>query len=284
MPSTADDETGSIPEALRLANERLLVRRSAAGAATEMERRRSGPERYGSTAGPQPLGTAMAEVMAAATASRDRCLAALEAERAESPAERQARRERQVAREEAQARRHRRDQLERSGIDEVLTDEDVDVLVADELEPTLALRRVREWFLGGVPIIGLFGPPDAGKSIAAGWAIARHAGTARYIEAVDLAMEFRADYGKPSDGFAAYLRAELLVIDELGTEDDAARARATLRYVLNRRRKGRRRTILIGNMDRAELTEVYGSSLMSRLTQKAELYRVPATGMRSRGG
>lgn len=175
----------------------------------------------------------------------------------------------------------RHELLTASGIAEVLSTRAQRAIVADDLDPTRSLHWVRTWVMGSRPILGLFGPTDAGKTVAAAWALARVPG--RYFQSTELALERKASFGRPSGAYEAARRCGLLVIDELGAEDDAALAAKTIEDILNRRQKTARKTLLLGNIDRRTLTERYGDRVWSRIVGVGRALRVDKAGFRARG-
>lgn len=168
----------------------------------------------------------------------------------------------------------RRAMLDASGIADVLSPHGYDAIVEDRATATRAIELVQAWLTGHRRVLGLFGPPDAGKTVAAAYALARVPGL--YVEADELAADRK---GKLR---ARALRVELLVIDELGAEDDERRARAALNDTLNRRL--RRRTLLLGNIDAGTFEARYDERTLSRLREVGTMLRLRATGLRARVG
>lgn len=170
--------------------------------------------------------------------------------------------------------------LRSSGIHDVLSTRAERRLLRGELDDTRALHWVRTWLKGQVPILGLFGPTDAGKTMAAAWALSERAG--RYHTAADLCRERRASFGGPTAAYHAARVCALLVVDELGGEDDEAKAALTLEEILNFRQKLSRRTLLIGNIDQATFVQRYGERTFSRLQGVGRSFRVDKCGYRAR--
>lgn len=175
----------------------------------------------------------------------------------------------------------RRQLLIDSGVAEVLSKHGLEAIVRDQCEPTRALQLVRPWLAGWLPVVAVLGETDAGKTVAAGWALARVPGL--YIEANDLARHRRAAFGGPDSTFERAVRTQLLVVDELGAEDDAEAAAAALHEVINRRQRGRR-TLLLGNIDAKTFVSRYDARTISRLREVGKLFRVRSEGLRTRVG
>lgn len=179
----------------------------------------------------------------------------------------------------------RRELLVVSGIEDVLSNRAIESLIADDVQLTPAVHWVQTWCMSHRPILGLFGATDSGKTMAAAWALARFPGL--YAEANDLCRLRREFNDRRSRGaeteYNRAVRCALLVIDELGTEDDEAYARRTLEEVLNRRQKAARRTLLIGNLDKDALLSRYGERTWSRIEGVGVAKRVKPLGFRARG-
>lgn len=174
---------------------------------------------------------------------------------------------------------NRRALLEHAGVARVLTEDALQAVIEDRCEPTQALRSLH--WLTRTRVLGLFGPPDAGKTVAGAYALARTPG--RYHELGKLAEHRRAKRGKAERVWRAALDAQLLVLDELGAEDDAEEAAAALHELINLRLRGRW-TILLANLDRPTWEARYDARTLSRLDEVGKLLRVDATGLRKRVG
>lgn len=161
-----------------------------------------------------------------------------------------------------QGERARRDRLDASGISERLDAEGALAVINDTPRPTRALTLVRPWMLSSRPMLALFGDVGQGKTVAAAWALARVAG--RYVTAQAL-CELRAAGWRERGRFESHLRTELLVVDELGRERDAAQALETLMEVVDMRQRLPRRTLLLGNIDAATLIARYDKATLDRL-------------------
>lgn len=175
----------------------------------------------------------------------------------------------------------RRELLEHSGVTRVLTEHGLAVVVEDRCEHTRALGLVRSWLAGHTPLLALLGETDAGKTVAAAYALARTPG--RYHELGGLMRHRRAAFGGPDEMWRAAAAAQLLVLDELGAEDDAGEAAAALHDLVNRRQRGKR-TLLIGNLDYPTWTARYDERTRSRLGEIGKLFRVRGEGLRARVG
>ena len=171
-----------------------------------------------------------------------------------------------------------------SGVEPVLTDAGLRaVLRRDEggARAPRALELTRAWMSPASqhPILVLFGGTGVGKTVAAAWALSQRPG--HYVEAETLCKESRSHFGGPSPEFWRYVRSEFLVIDELGMEHSEDLAAATLHEVVNRRQRLPKRTLLLGNLNRAQWTTRYDSRTRSRLQEVGVIRRVDGMDLRS---
>lgn len=174
------------------------------------------------------------------------------------------------------------ERLRMSGILRYLSDAGIDALVERRLCRTPALVEVHAWLRADLPVLGLFGDVDAGKTVAAGFALASGNG-GQYVKAHALEGLRWGDYNRPSPHLETICRCPLLVIDELGGEDDADRTRQVLdQIILDGRQVARRRTLLLGNLKRRQFEERMGVRIMSRLRHTARFAGVAATGLRAK--
>ncbi len=207
----------------------------------------------------------------------------------------------EVARYEAGRERQRRaERIRDSGIAEHLTEEMLDAVARDALDATEALEWTRRWVAyqrgeerkrGPRPILTLIGERGRGKTIAAAWLLASEGG--RYVHAEELCRLHAARFGPEREECARILRTGVLVVDELGTEEDRARAAAMLYDVVDRR-QGRKLTLLLGNMTvrrptkdgepdlsaPAPLVERYDARTLDRMRQIAGVVELEGASLR----
>lgn len=172
----------------------------------------------------------------------------------------------------------RHELLRHSGVLEVLSGAGADAVVANTCSSTRALDLVRQWMASSRPVFALFGGVGVGKTVAAAWALAHLPG--RYVRADELTWMRRGEYGRPSDQYMRLLRGELLVVDELGIEEQAEHATATLYDVLDKRQRLPRRTLLLGNLDEDTLGTRYDARVLDRMREVAVIRSVRAKSMR----
>lgn len=164
---------------------------------------------------------------------------------------------------EAQQIEHDRLQrIETSGISERLDEAGVHAIVHDRAKSTRALELVRAWVVSSRPVLVLLSrSPGLGKTVSAAWALARFNG--RYVRAHDLCV--MRDERAQRQRYYQHLRAELLVIDELGLERNETDAKDMLLDVVDARQRLPRRTLLLGNLDKAAFVARYDARTLSRL-------------------
>lgn len=195
---------------------------------------------------------------------------ALQAQRAAEDAE--------IERVEA-AGREQRERARRAAVlarEHVTLREDVEaaIVTGSELEPGVSLSMTRRWIARAdmPPVLVLAGATGCGKSVAAAWALAELDG--KWRSADQLCRLFAADFGDQLDEQDAVTRCRLLVIDDLGTERDAARMIGVLRHLIeNRQHSARRhRTIITTNVDRNGFAARYGDErIASRFDEAAQI-------------
>lgn len=174
--------------------------------------------------------------------------------------------------EEQDAMRRRTERLDRSGILAEVPDELRMLLITDRLPETEPVRVVREWLASSSrrPVLVLGGTTGVGKTIAAGVGLAAESGmfkSADEIVAITAAM-----FGPEAEERERCLRSRMLVIDDVGTEQDVARMTAALVLFLSKRASAMwTPTILTMNMSAQAFRKRYDSErLMSRFSKAAQ--------------
>lgn len=195
--------------------------------------------------------------------------------------------ERDIAAMEARlSREHRIERLRASGIKPVLRAEDRKRVVDGPLLDTHALERTRLWMAQAMRtkdpdrnILVLAGNPGTGKTLAAGWAIAaaggRYATTEEYLRAYSRWHRDVMQADLSSRELDRYEGNGLVVLDEIGTERDAALMRDALHRLVDRRQSRRKQTtIMITNLTRDAFIErlksgVYDPRTLDRMRRDA---------------
>jgi len=178
-----------------------------------------------------------------------------------------------------------------------LREEDRARILADDLLPTQALATVKAWLAGamrpkdpGANMLVLVGGMGTGKTLAAGWAISRNGGVyatvETYLRDSERWLRDRSyqDHGSAHAG--RYTRAGLVVLDELGTEHDAAlMTRAFERLIDSRQSRRRELTLIVSNLSREDFvgrirSGVYGARTYDRMRRDARVVEVTGESMR----
>lgn len=190
-----------------------------------------------------------------------------------------------------EAERERR--LIAAGVATALTADDLEWLIRDELPlDTDSLRTVRRWDharstgTSAFSVLVMLGLRGVGKSVAAGWLLAKH-GPGIYCSAEMLRASFKATNAQDRDLYRRAQRTRVLVVDELGRESDAESADAMMFDVINGRRGragGRDQlwTMLLGNISEKDFRERYDPSTVDRIEQQGAILRARGSNLRER--
>ena len=92
----------------------------------------------------------------------------------------------------------------------------------------------------------LLGPMGSGKTLAAAFGLSQIPG--RYMTACDLTDIATATFGEDRHEFARLYRTGLLVIDEIGSDENPEVFRKAMGKLIDQRQGARRRTLLMGNV------------------------------------
>lgn len=192
----------------------------------------------------------------------------------------------EVARYEAERQREARLRLlDDLGLASRLPKRMVHALAADKLRPTPALDTVRRWVAyatgaqprGPKPILAIIGAMGVGKTVAAAWLALAEGG--RYVEAEELVRLSVARFGEERLAWERLASARVLIVDEVGTEEDRARARSAYRSLLNQRHDPRL-TLLVGNLSRAELRAILDERTVDRVREMGVVVELSGKSMR----
>lgn len=141
----------------------------------------------------------------------------------------------------ALARQRREAHLLRSKV--AITDAMRAAIIAGSLAHTEALQAVRSWWeQRPTPWLVLSGRPDSGKSVAAASGLAENGGL--WMSSNELVLAYAGLFGEAALAQQQAKAASLLVIDELGAEDDAARMASALLQLLNSRNSACRTPVI----------------------------------------
>lgn len=151
------------------------------------------------------------------------------------------------------------------------------ILLGHPLKQTRALSAVRGWLRDrdAPAYLILSGNTRVGKTVACAWALSRHT-SGEYCHAQEMAERVAPWRDELARGVkAAKLGAELLVLDDLGTETVTDRSAESLYrlldgrqgFVKRRGRFARARTIITTNLSRNDLLEHVDARVARRLLE-----------------
>lgn len=143
--------------------------------------------------------------------------------------------------------------------------DDVRAIANGTLKPNPWLARVDRWLAGSTSIMILIGSIGSGKSVAACWAMAERGGN--FVSAHDLAR-ISTDFKR--DLWQTLVSAHVLVVDDLGDEQDPAKLSPALKILISQRSSHNGRTIITSNLTREDLKLRYpDEKLWSRVAQSS---------------
>lgn len=155
-------------------------------------------------------------------------------------------------------------------------------LHAGELEATDAMKRVREWYRSPTRSAWLCLSSGAGTGKTVAGADLYCSTYGRWATAGEIVRVFSAMFGEQYELQEKYRNARLLVIDDVGTESDAARMLNVLLELLDARPSAAATpTLITTNLTRKAFAERYANErLMSRLAQLVQWASVSGSDMR----
>jgi DNA replication protein DnaC len=204
---------------------------------------------------------------------------------------------------EAHERRHaqaelRAERLESSGAREAITVDDFDRIVRGDqhLLPTAALHTVRAWhdqFHGRragrfKPYMVLYGMTGRGKTVAGCWLIAEEGGV--YVTAPEARQVLTSGHWGDVARRDKVLRSRVLLLDDLGTEEDDHKAQEAL-FTFATKRQGLRNalSLLTANLalqwpqePRKGLMTRYDERTIARLQHVGRFVEVVGEDLRSK--
>jgi len=202
---------------------------------------------------------------------------------ADAPAVFQSDEERERERREQELHR-RQERLSRSR--PALPTEDIQALVDGRPGESAALDWVRRWHAyqrahkqPPRTFLALLGLTGRGKTYAGGWLLAEEGGY--YVTADELRRKVTSPSYKDRDWLDLIVQGRCVVVDDVGTEFDAAGANAALFELVNRRLSmARGFTLLTGNLTETEFRERYDERTVRRIEHQGALVTVEGTDLR----
>jgi hypothetical protein len=180
----------------------------------------------------------------------------------------------------------RTERLRLSGVLDVLPTSVAEAVARERLDATRALDVVRRWaaYQRGTPrprdprpVLVLMGDMGRGKTVAAASLLASESG--RYVSAEELCRLHAARWGDDREIYQRLMRSGVLVVDEVGTEENPRIAQAAIHEVVDKR-QGERLTLLLGNMDPAALQARLDARTWDRLRQLGTMVEVEGESLR----
>lgn len=142
------------------------------------------------------------------------------------------------------------------------------------------LGRARDRCDGRGAILALIGPRGTGKTQIAVEVMRLGAGArraVRYAAAMDVFLDVRATMNgrgrSEADAVADWCRPSLLVIDEIQERKGSGFEAGLLTHIIDRRYGAMRDTILVANVEPAELARLVGDSAASRINETGGIIR-----------
>jgi len=160
--------------------------------------------------------------------------------------------------EAANGRERREDNLDRAKVR--LPDGAMEAIVSGLPRPTQALALVRAWWRSrSKPWLALAGDNSVGKSVAAAVLLADEGG--RWISSSDLVRVFAGLYPDSQAEQDRLKSARMLVIDDLGDEDDPERMQKALKELFDERGSAKRTpTVFTVNLSKQAFIARYTGS------------------------
>lgn len=161
-----------------------------------------------------------------------------------------------------------------------------EAMVTGTLEARQALTEARAWFetRAKTSCLILSGQSGCGKTVAAQALIAAHGGL--WLDKNDAIKAFTGYFGEAAERVVAAVDAPLLVIDDVGTEDDPKRMTNILIELFDKRMSAKLSPwVITTNSTHREFADRYQSArLRGRLRQDAEWIALTDQDMRRKKG
>lgn len=151
-----------------------------------------------------------------------------------------------------------------------------------EPEECQALAAVRSWLLERTQWLILSGAPGLCKSGSAAWALTQRTSGGYYLRAADLPQLAVAEEEDRRATWRWVQRADLLVLDDLGTAHQGASgwSASALELLLTARYDSCERTLITTNLDAAAFADLVGPRIIDRMRESARFVRLSGDSVR----
>jgi DNA replication protein DnaC len=148
-------------------------------------------------------------------------------------------------------------------------------------QQTDAIRHTKTWLGTDTPCLILCGGVGTGKTHAAIWAVRERWG--EFVASQSLARRIDPWKHELEHTRLLHLEAPLIVLDDLGAEQDDARFGQALFALVNCRNASDRRTLITTNLTIPQIRPRYGDRIADRLNAMAKAVQLKGASMRKHG-
>jgi DNA replication protein DnaC len=148
-------------------------------------------------------------------------------------------------------------------------------------QQTDAIRHTKTWLGTDTPCLILCGGVGTGKTHAAIWAVRERWG--EFVASQSLARRIDPWKHELEHTRLLHLEAPLIVLDDLGAEQDDARFGQALFALVNCRNASDRRTLITTNLTIPQIRPRYGDRIADRLNAMAKAVQLKGASMRKQG-
>jgi DNA replication protein DnaC len=173
----------------------------------------------------------------------------------------------------------RRERLRRYA--HVVSAEDIDRIVSRKLDSAawaVVCQSMRRWRAGKLRFLWLCGLTGRGKTVACMGALAELGGT--YVTADEVRRAFAQETDEARELRFRMRGSCLVLIDDTGTERDAAKAKQALQELVNLRQGRGLITLITSNLSKADVRKRYDERTVARIEHQGVIVEVEGNDMR----